>query len=423
MIYLNYENNNNNNNENTNNDEKKANLPLVPPKHGFGCAIASGIKGMMGYNTKLQQEHQQKQPKFVPSLSTHQPKESSSSISPSLHRGTTSAKQMMKSEQDNNAQQQSSPPSIVQTSSSSSSCDVPFTYSSVSVSPKEGLVIGESTLGMEKCAKRKLDDINYDNKLEKGGVDLSAKLAQSQEQVPGFVSSHQQEYENKNNPMAKSSDLQWQKHLADLAEYKSKFGHCNVPFQYTNNKSLGYWVHNQRQVYKKWLKGEPCSLTQSRINSLTSLGFSLKSQRALKKEKMATVSCSEGSPDNNIPTNIQQIQHSSVFAKSDQGINFTKIADECKSNSSQSCQNVFVKKTSNKPSGTGSILESTSYSSTTKPEITVSSSSSSNKAKTGSTEGLLNTFDVLWNRRLGELREFQIKNGHSDVPSIYSANR
>ena len=35
----------------------------------------------------------------------------------------------------------------------------------------------------------------------------------------------------------------------------------------------------------------------------------------------------------------------------------------------------------------------------------------------------IDAFDVLWNRRLGELRDFHLDNGHSDVPSNYQPNK
>jgi hypothetical protein len=44
------------------------------------------------------------------------------------------------------------------------------------------------------------------------------------------------------------------------------------------------------------------------------------------------------------------------------------------------------------------------------------SSISSNKVK-------VDAFDVLWNRRLEELRDFHLNHGHSDVPSIYPINK
>ena len=35
----------------------------------------------------------------------------------------------------------------------------------------------------------------------------------------------------------------------------------------------------------------------------------------------------------------------------------------------------------------------------------------------------IDAFDVLWNRRLAELRDFHLDNGHSDVPSNYQPNK
>lgn len=70
-----------------------------------------------------------------------------------------------------------------------------------------------------------------------------------------------------------NTDKHWKKRFEDLVSFKSTHGHVNVPFQYTENKSLSYWVSNQRQKYRQFVKGEPSTLTKKRIDSLTSLGF------------------------------------------------------------------------------------------------------------------------------------------------------
>jgi len=70
-----------------------------------------------------------------------------------------------------------------------------------------------------------------------------------------------------------NTDKHWKKRFEDLVSFKSTHGHVNVPFQYTENKSLSYWVSNQRQKHRQFVKGKPTTLTKERIDSLTSLGF------------------------------------------------------------------------------------------------------------------------------------------------------
>lgn len=162
-----------------------------------------------------------------------------------------------------------------------------------------------------------------------------------------------------------SSDKQWLNHLDDLMKFKEIHGHCDVPFQHHENKSLGYWVHNQRQVYKKWLKGESCSLTQSRIDSLEELGFRLNSPRKRKADaQQETI-----------------IKRKQVMNDSNTSI---------KTNS----------KNIDKPIASEDITQN---------EV-------KSKVK-------IEVFDVLWNRRLSELQNFYLNNGHSDVPAMYPANK
>ena len=262
-----------------------------------------------------------------------------------------------------------SPPSIVEISSSSSQDGSPI---------REKIESMQAVLSLEKQ--------------NAGAIDETKSVGDESNKIP-----------------AKLSELQWQKHLTHLAQFKATYGHCNVPFQYTENKSLGYWVHNQRQVYKKWLKGEPCSLTKSRIDSLTDLGFSLKSQRTLKKEKSAAELTSKSSEDEH-PSSAKIVERLLVPSedngeekvenkteKMDIEVSKGDPTDFPRDGSSQTSNGI----TAGKSNGNFEGIEL--------PMIT-------RKVK-------IDAFDVLWNRRLGELRDFHLDNGHSDVPSNYEPNK
>ena len=45
---------------------------------------------------------------------------------------------------------------------------------------------------------------------------------------------------------AYNTDKHWTKRFNDLVAFKEANGHCSVPFKFTENKSLSYWVSNQR---------------------------------------------------------------------------------------------------------------------------------------------------------------------------------
>ena len=56
----------------------------------------------------------------------------------------------------------------------------------------------------------------------------------------------------------------WEQRLAELKEYKSQNGHCNVK---TKSGSLGQWVRTQRRCYKN------DELPMERIERLEEVGF------------------------------------------------------------------------------------------------------------------------------------------------------
>jgi len=64
----------------------------------------------------------------------------------------------------------------------------------------------------------------------------------------------------------------------DLEAFKSEFGHCNVPYKYSANPSLGYWCSNIRYSYNQIRQGETPSrnLTRDQIERLKEIGFKWK---------------------------------------------------------------------------------------------------------------------------------------------------
>lgn len=61
--------------------------------------------------------------------------------------------------------------------------------------------------------------------------------------------------------------------VMELAKYKEKFGDCLVPKRYQDNPALGNFVNKQRQLYRKYLEGENSSMTPEKVDILKSLGF------------------------------------------------------------------------------------------------------------------------------------------------------
>jgi hypothetical protein len=61
--------------------------------------------------------------------------------------------------------------------------------------------------------------------------------------------------------------------LSELADYRKNHGHCNVPYNYSENAKLSKWVGTQRYNYRMHLEGKRSFITTFRIQELESLGF------------------------------------------------------------------------------------------------------------------------------------------------------
>lgn len=65
----------------------------------------------------------------------------------------------------------------------------------------------------------------------------------------------------------------WSERFAQLQEYKTINGHCNVPIRYKTNPSLGQWVSTQRQEYASFQNGKKSNMTKERIAKLEEAEF------------------------------------------------------------------------------------------------------------------------------------------------------
>lgn len=69
----------------------------------------------------------------------------------------------------------------------------------------------------------------------------------------------------------------WNSRLEELKQYKTKHGHCLVPYRdaSTGDKAspLGSWVSRQRQQYRLRREGKPSQMSDERIKQLEDIGF------------------------------------------------------------------------------------------------------------------------------------------------------
>jgi hypothetical protein len=70
--------------------------------------------------------------------------------------------------------------------------------------------------------------------------------------------------------------IDWEDRYKALCEYRDRFGHANVPWQWSENVALAQWVNSQRKKYKIKMDGQDgkqSNLTDEQIKKLNDLGF------------------------------------------------------------------------------------------------------------------------------------------------------
>ena len=68
--------------------------------------------------------------------------------------------------------------------------------------------------------------------------------------------------------------MTWEYRYKELIEYKNKHANCEVSRTPNSpNPTLGKWVSDQREYYKKYLEGQASSLTDEKVDLLNLIGF------------------------------------------------------------------------------------------------------------------------------------------------------
>ena len=67
--------------------------------------------------------------------------------------------------------------------------------------------------------------------------------------------------------------IQWEERFEALLDYKKRFGHVHVPWQWKENIGLAQWVNTQRKKYKDLTSGKKNNLSEVQINMLNEIGF------------------------------------------------------------------------------------------------------------------------------------------------------
>lgn len=78
----------------------------------------------------------------------------------------------------------------------------------------------------------------------------------------------------------------WEQKYEELCEYHERFGHSNVPADYTENQPLAIWVKRQREAhYKRFHHDMKSGMTNERIAALGKLGFDFSEYKPIPRGK------------------------------------------------------------------------------------------------------------------------------------------
>lgn len=101
------------------------------------------------------------------------------------------------------------------------------------------------------------------------------KTSQEQHEANKMLVAHNQESADdfSSSQLHKYDEEKWNEYLRQLLSFKSKLGHCCVPYKYKLNPALSRWVRRQRYQYKLKIEGRPGGITESRVAILEKAGF------------------------------------------------------------------------------------------------------------------------------------------------------
>ena len=83
-----------------------------------------------------------------------------------------------------------------------------------------------------------------------------------------------------------AQEAAWDRHIADLKNFKNECGDCLVPIHHSKYPKLGLWVKEQRRHYNFLKRGKPSHMTFDRFDELDTLEFCWDTQDAIWGERL-----------------------------------------------------------------------------------------------------------------------------------------
>lgn len=240
--------------------------------------------------------------------------------------------------------------------------------------------------------------------------------AYQQPAVPDRATSNATPASRVDDPRTAIEAADWHKHHHLLHQFLLRFGHCNVPQGYgvgTHYEGLYQWCVNQRTEYQNMCRGdggdvgssEKCTMTPTRVQVLTSMGFVWGRPPAAFRLTTAT------SVSGNVP----------AASKSYSSWNrWIELLTEYKNEYGN--VDVPLKYEPNPSLGTFVNRQRTEY-----RKMQNGKPSSMTQQRVDELSRLSFTWAIRdshtsWEDRFNELKEFYNANGHSNVPKIYAKN-
>jgi hypothetical protein len=87
-----------------------------------------------------------------------------------------------------------------------------------------------------------------------------------------------------------AQEAAWDRQLADLKAFQTKYGHCLVTVGHTEYPKLGSWVKEQRRHYVLQQQGKPSNMSSERAARLDAVGFCWNTHQALWLERFHELS-------------------------------------------------------------------------------------------------------------------------------------
>lgn len=310
--------------------------------------------------------------------------------------------------------------------------------SSESVSEPKGKVKCGSTSGGNRCrsdssspessSSSNEDTSNTKKKPTTKKVDSSSsgEDSSSSENEVELVVSHRSRTKK---VTSSKQDKKWQAHFEELVKYKRKHGHCEAPYHFRDNPTLGKWVRTQRNHGKRYPNSGP--MTRERYEALDEIGFvwTFTKSKTPKVAKRAASSSSEddsSSGDEEQP-NVKAARKESQKRRTQKRRTAASSSEDDSSSEDEEHPNAKrTRKGSRKTRIAVSSSEDDSSSDEEQSKVKGDQNGSKKARTTGSkkqptAQNAVKVkknakHDKKWQQRFKELMEFKLEHGHCKVP-------